>query len=500
MTLPTLPPPPSPGTVFSRVPGFSFGPLLYGALAITTGVGLAVAVGSNHNPWVVPLLLVGAGVAVITMRRADFGASVLVFIAYTRFSDNLIRYVNAPSIAEPFIGLMVIVIGLRWMLYGERPTGWETGALLLGIYGLAGAIGVFFASAPSLVLKSLTIYSRDIIIALIVVSQLKRLAQLRFTIWTLLAAGLMMGSITIYQQVTGTFTNPYWGFGVATIQNIVGQTNDYRIGGVVGDPNFYAQILVFLVPLAMDRFWNETRWYLRGLAAMALTIIVLSILFTFSRGGFLSLIFVVGLSLVRHPPRVTTWLTLGLVVVLSIQVLPPKYTDRILTLSELLPSDTGQVITDPALLGRTSVILAAWRIFLDHPLLGVGLGNHPLYIPDYSVQVGLRPTNEQRPVHDIVLEILADTGVVGLVTLVVVLGIVLRNARQAQAKLSRAGRLADAGQVAAIGIATAGYLLGAAFLPNAYPRYLWVIVGLALSLPNLVANELTAGAPSETHP
>lgn len=220
--------------------------------------------------------------------------------------------------------------------------------------------------------------------------------------------------------------------------------------------------------------------------------IVLSILFTFSRGGFLALVFVTGLSLIRHSLKPAFWLALGLVAILAFQLLPARYTDRILTLEEFFPSNPNQVITDSALLGRTSVILATWQIFIDHPVLGVGLGNHPVYLPAYSVSIGLSPTREERPVHNVILEVMADTGVLGLVTLVIVLGIVLRNVFQAQRRLVQADRPAEAALVAAIGIAVAGYFFGASFLPNAYPRYLWLIVGIALAMPGLVSQELSS--------
>ncbi len=468
------------------------GTLLFGALAVLAGSLLAVLIGVAPSPVVVPLALVGLLVALATLVRIELGLVVLVFIMYTRLSDNLIKYAGAPSIADPFVIMLIGVIAVRWLLFQEQLTGWGTAAMLFGVYGLVGALGLFFAAAPDRVVTALNAYIRDVLIAMLIVTQLKRAAQLRMLVWTLLAAGIVMGTVTVYQQLTGTFANPYWGFGVAAIQNIVGQTNDYRIGGVVSDPNFYAQILVVLVPLALDRFWNERHWALRALALWALGVIVLSILFTFSRGGFLALVFVTGLSLIRHSLKPAFWLALGLVAILAFQLLPARYTDRILTLEEFFPSNPNQVITDSALLGRTSVILATWQIFIDHPVLGVGLGNHPVYLPAYSVSIGLSPTREERPVHNVILEVMADTGVLGLVTLVIVLGIVLRNVFQAQRRLVQADRPAEAALVAAIGIAVAGYFFGASFLPNAYPRYLWLIVGIALAMPGLVSQELSS--------
>jgi len=42
------------------------------------------------------------------------------------------------------------------------------------------------------------------------------------------------------------------------------------------------------------------------------------------------------------------------------------------------------------------------------------------------------------------------------------------------------------------GIATIGYLVSSIFIHGAYPRYFWLIVGIALSLPQAVRNTLSA--------
>ena len=46
-----------------------------------------------------------------------------------------------------------------------------------------------------------------------------------------------------------------------------------------------------------------------------------------------------------------------------------------------------------------------------------------------------------------------------------------------------------ASTVAAFGAALMGYFAAAMFIHGAYPRYLWLLVGIALALPQLVRRE-----------
>ena len=47
------------------------------------------------------------------------------------------------------------------------------------------------------------------------------------------------------------------------------------------------------------------------------------------------------------------------------------------------------------------------------------------------------------------------------------------------------------------GAITLGYLVAALFLHNAYPRYLWLLVGIAFAIPEVAQYEAAAKAESE---
>lgn len=73
----------------------------------------------------------------------------------------------------------------------------------------------------------------------------------------------------------------------------------------------------------------------------------------------------------------------------------------------------------------------AWKVFLDNPVLGVGVGNYPFYVSSYlhAVSVAM-PSGYGFGIPSIVnciyLEVMAETGVIGLVTFGAVLFALLR--------------------------------------------------------------------------
>jgi putative inorganic carbon (HCO3(-)) transporter len=468
-------------------------PLIFGMLAILLGGLGGLAVSSVQDPAMVIVLVLAFLALVAVTARVEVGLLVLVFITYTRFSDAMIRYYGMPSIMQSFVPFLLVIILIRWLVYGERPVGWLKTALVVLGYGLVGFASLLYAQSYTNTLGNISFYVRDAVIAIVVVILLHQASVLRRTIWALLIAGIFVGTVSLIQHLTGDFTNVYGGFAQATLMNIVGETSGYRIGGPVGDPNFFGQIMLVLVPLALDRLWNERRPGMRLLAGYALAVSLLTVLFTFSRGAFLGLLFVLLLTFLHQRPKLITVLLLLIVFTVVLQMMPPNYLERMRTLLDFVPGlQQAGPISDVAFEDRASNMRAAVSMFYDHPILGVGLGNFELHYPAYSVAVGIRPSGAQRSAHSLYVEVAAETGLVGLVALAIVLWIMFRNLFQAHNDLAAAGKQQEADMVSALMVAMAGYMLAAAFLHDAFPRYFWLLFGIAMATPNVARHEIVA--------
>lgn len=443
------------------------------------------------EPFILFVAVAGIFVCIGTIARIEGGLLALVFMTYTRFSDVLVKYHGAPSVAKSFVVLLIVAIIVRWRLYGEKPRGWERSTFLVVSFGLVIATSLFYAVDFTQTSSGLITFIKDAIIAIVIATLVQNANSLRRVIWMLLAAGIFMGTISVYQQLTGTHTNNYWGFGQAEIRQIVGDVNDFRISGPIGDSNIYGQVLVVLVPIALDRVWNEKKGLLRFLAIWALAVCTLSIMFTFSRGGFLALAGVLGLMLVRRPPSPPAILATVVAIILIMQFVPARYTDRIRTLLEFAPNEEGATtVEDGSFKGRSSEMTAAWMMFIDHPFLGVGLDNSPLYYPQYSILLGIDPNRETRSAHSLYLEIAAETGLLGLSVFGMLLWFMFRGLWQAQKDFAACKKHDEASLTLALNIGLIGYMTAAMFLHNAYPRYFWLLFGIAIATAQVAQREL----------
>ncbi|HSO28074.1 MAG TPA: hypothetical protein VLS48_08390, partial [Anaerolineales bacterium] len=230
--------------------------ILVAILAILGGAAIGVVSGLFDNPLLPAIGIFGALVALLVWRKPEIGLLTLVFITYIRLSDVLVEYHNAPSIAKLFIPFLLGVVVLHWWLYRDDLGNWLRAFVVLGLYGIVVASSLFFAADPDLAWVGIDDFARDSIITFIVILLLTRGPVLRRVIWALLAAGIFLATLTTFQQLSGQFTNNFGGFANAEVRNIVGELNDYRIQGPLSS-NYYAMILAVLVPLALDRLWNE---------------------------------------------------------------------------------------------------------------------------------------------------------------------------------------------------------------------------------------------------
>jgi O-antigen ligase len=463
--------------------------IVFGFLAIAMGGFVALLTTYVSSNMVLFVLVATPFIALGFMLKPQWGLLFLVFMVYVRLSDVLIKSYGAPSTAKPFIALLFLIIIVRWLLYQEKPEGWQRPTLLIVTYGLVGMVSFFYAVNLVYAQDALLIFVKDAIIAVIVAILLQRATTLRQVIWVLLIAGIFLGTLSAYQYLTGTFENDYWGFSQAELKDVVGEGSEYRIGGPRLGPNTYAQFLIVLVPLALDRLWNERNLWWRILAGWSLAVCLLTIIFTFSRGGFLALIVVLAIMFIRRPPKPMAILLTVLVAGLIIQYLPENYTQRLLTISELVSGNEDN-IQDQSFRGRLSENLAGWQMFTDHPFLGVGLNNFKNHYQEYSRNIGLDPRREERSPHSLYLEILSQQGLLGLAWHIALVWVIFYGLKRARDDFMVAGMPDYASMTVALGIGIFSLFITGIFLHSPYPRYFWLLYGIALAIPYVAQKEL----------
>jgi O-antigen ligase len=247
--------------------------------------------------------------------------------------------------------------------------------------------------------------------------------------------------------------------------------------------------MIVLIPIALERMMHEPKPILKILAGLAGVLSLLTVVFTFSRGGFVAAAVALVIFFLIYPPRpfyLIIMIGLGIVV---LSYVPSSYYDRILTLQGFLPDASGRIDirTDNSIQGRASQNLTAWSIFTQHPFVGIGLDNFEFRYPEFSKEIGLAPSSSNKSLHNLYLEVATETGILGLSVFLLMIGLSIRALLNARTTFLAIPELQGHGyMVTGLLVGFIGYLVAALFIHAAFPRYFYLLIGIGFSMPAIV--------------
>jgi O-antigen ligase len=432
------------------------------------------------------------------LRQPELGLILLVAFVYLNLSDVLVRFHGLPSILQ----LLAIPLFLAaWFSTRQTLTMPTIATWRLTLPLVAYATVLLFSSTYASDAALADARTADNVKALAVFFLVLTLASSPARVWhgvlTVVASATLLASIGVAQALSGSFDHQLGGLARIEQAHIHGSLFESRLAGPLGDPNFFAQILIIAVPLALAVAWSEDRWTRRGPALACAAILGAAIVLTYSRGGALALGIVLVLTLWGrrlHPRRIVVATTL---LVFLLLILPSGFTRRLTTLGEIVPGSEEVFHPDSSFENRRLLVNSAWHMFQDHPVLGVGAGNYTRFFPEYADRASIRAGEYEGPdenhyPHNLYLEIAAETGLVGLAVFVVIVFSCFWHLARASSLYRSAGHLRDAALARGLTIALVGFLASSLFLHGHFPRYLWLLFGLAAALYR------TAPRPSET--
>jgi len=339
---------------------------------------------------------------------------------------------------------LVMLLAERAFARKSLEFAWPEGILLLGFLG-AAALSAVTALWPRQAAESVSDLVKMTIVFFFIVNCANTEGRLRGVIWTMIMGGLL--------PAAGTLRNYFQG-------NMV----EGRAGwvGIFANPNELAYSLVILLPLAA--YLATGLGLMPRLALLGIALLyVAAILVTFSRGGLVALVAVLGLYAWR---KRSVWLQ-GLVVLLVAAglILAGRFWSR--------GEDFKNLSGDVSFRQRLATSEAGLAMFADHPLLGVGLGCSvvawPLYAPEGLYTRGALVT------HNTFIQALGETGAIGFIAFVLFIGFGLYHAR----KLALGTRLAGLGagiEVSIWGLVVCG--LSGGYVLTWFP---YILLGLAAS-------------------
>jgi putative inorganic carbon (HCO3(-)) transporter len=456
--------------------------VLLGLIALLGAAGALGALAAG-SPVAALLVVVAAFGGVIIAIRPEAAVLMVVALIYSNTPVILVQFHDMPVVVGAIIPLLLLAPFIYDLIVERRPVVLTAATPWIALFVVANLLSSIGSSDPAgsaaatgeLAIEGVALY-------LLVTNTIRTPSVLRGTIWSLLAVGAFLGSLSLLQEVTGSYGNAFLGF-AQTDETATGlrETGLARLAGPIGEQNRYAQIMLMLLPLGVLQAVAEGGALLRAAALGASALTTVGVALTFSRGAAVAAGLLVALMVALR--AISLRLVLALVVLGgAVVVAVPAYGERLASIADVgaaFSDEPAAADTDNSVLSRSTTNLAALYVFADHPILGVGPDQFPVYYREYAELIGVSVRAEEREAHNLYLAVAAETGLVGLVGFLgAVVATMIQLIRARRAALRR-GRPDLGAMAAGFLLALIAYMATGLFLHLSYVRYFWLMLALA---------------------
>jgi O-antigen ligase len=238
-----------------------------------------------------------------------------------------------------------------------------------------------------------------------------------------------------------------------------------RVFSTLGNPNVLAEYLLLITPFAFACVLTAKTWPKKLLFLAFTAVMLLCMLFTSSRGGWLGLIFAIAIFAVMLDARL---LLVGIIGIVALYfILPDWAIKRFTSIGDMHDSSTSY---------RYYIWLGTIAMLKDYWLSGIGPGNAAfnLIYPKYSYNTIAAPH-----AHNLFLQLMCDTGILGLLLFLMILFSFYRTTFSAFSReKERSTRVYLIAAVASV----SGFLLQGltdySFYNNRVALFFWVVIAL----------------------
>lgn len=316
-------------------------------------------------------------------------------------------------------------------------------------------------------------------------------------------AGLAQAGLGLYQSLFLAGPEGFLLFGGSSLRSF----------GTFEQPNPFAGYLGLIIPLAFgvtmgilgaenNSRTNVPRYMLLVLGLAALAATMMALFFSLSRGAWIGVAAALVITTIIRSKRaallaLTFALLLAMFVLLGqLNLVPDLVSERFSGVGDYFGfvDVRGVTVNDAnfALVERVAHWQAAWDMFDDHPLLGIGIGNYAAVYPVYALPHWDDPLGHA---HNYYLNVLAESGIVGLAGYLVLWGAIFLTA----------WRVVRTTRGLALGIAAGAFgVLVALSIHNLFDdlfvHSMQIQVGITLGLIQVVGGEARGASAELSHP
>ena len=321
--------------------------------------------------------------------------------------DTMIYYllllyalVSSISIAAANIAISLAAVMAIVRYSQERmPVIFDKGLIkAMGIFLIAVLLSAVFAFKPGIALERGATYFYRMLPLVLAIMFIRNKGQLLKILLVMASSIVIADSYAIWQGIHG----------------------NYRANAFAASPMVLAGYLIQMIPLLLivglehrAITLQEKVYFLMGAVLSCIALIYNS-----TRGAWIAVVVTLilyGLLHVKRNKKVVLMFLVGSIFLGMLALNTPLISERVHSITDM----QGQSNAERILLWRSS-----WNMFLDHPLVGVGAGNFvEVYRPYYIFPEAKEP--ELGHAHNNFMQMLAETGVIGLSAFMYMFGYIL---------------------------------------------------------------------------
>ena len=254
------------------------------------------------------------------------------------------------------------------------------------------------------------------------------------------------------------------------LQTVLSYLGIDRAGGTGYGPNEFAIAILPFIAITFYMALGEKNMVLKLILVSIATVIFLALISTVSRGGIVGLGGILLISAFKAKKKIVSILLVCIISILFLNNMPQNLRERF---------KKTQVTNDARGIGdgdidsttrRYYLAQAGWRIFLSHPIFGIGVGNYYYENRNYAPVIPGRA-------HNMYLEIMAELGLIGIILF---LGTIFFTFKSLNKIIKSKSPLNGYAKGFYIGLV--GFLIAGIFLHAEQDRILWFLIFMSAAL------------------
>lgn len=396
------------------------------------------------------VLIVAMGTAIVIFFYPRIGVLFIIGLIYS----NLAAFVGGG-----IFKIIVLFTMVAWLINNfmsdPKFVRHRVNVIIL-IFSFFALISLISAASTELAIEALVNYLKSMILYFLVIHLIDTPRLMRYAFWVIVIAA---GVTAVYGMST-FMSDPFMSSRVSSFRE---------------DPNNLAIILVTAVPISVSLIKTEKRLISKLLLAAIGMAILITINFTYSRGGMLALGFVL-IALLYNERKNKVFAVISVIVLIIIFYLFVEKLSHYQTLLRL-------VTEDQSFIQRYRLYRGGIHMFLDHPAFGVGLGNFIVWSTRYTGLIMALYA------HNIFLHIGAETGIGGLIFYSLIIIHSLRSVQIGQNTAWAKNDVQIYQYAAGLKMSLSGFIIAGMFLSQHFNKTLWALIGLCVVMERICKKE-----------